>query len=161
MDKVAVEQASVFMFADISHEIALANSSERVLGRLGLRLAKIPSGGGNFMAALALLSYTEYAGRLKNNDFSDGNSRKNFDSFFSDLGAGYKQLLAQPLNVYKIFRCGLAHEFYVKKDCIIAMRSNSVLNAGLGHDGQRYFFIVEKYHQDFTIAFRSLCANLT
>ncbi len=147
------------MFADIGREIALADSTERVLGRVGLRLAKIPKGGGNFMAALALLSYTEYAGRLKNNDFSDGNSRKNFDSFFSDLGAGYRQLLAQ-LNVYRIFRCGLAHEFYVKKDCIIAMRSNSVLNAGLGHDGQRYFFVVEKYQQDFTIAFRSLCASL-
>ena len=112
------------------------------------------------MAALSLLSYTEYAGRLKHNDFSDGNARKNFDCFFSDLGAGYKQLLTQ-FNVYKIFRCGLAHEYYVKKDCTIAMRSNKALNAGLGHDGQRYFFVVERYHRDFTAAFQSLCGSFT
>ena len=70
------------------------------------------------MAALALLSYTEFAGRLKNNDFSDQNSRKNFDDFFKDLGASYRQFLSQH-NAYKIFRSGLAHEYYVKEDCII------------------------------------------
>jgi hypothetical protein len=76
MDKASVEQAATFMLADINREIAFADSSERALGRLLLRLAKVPSGGGNFMAALSLLSYTEYEGRLKHNDFSDGNSRK-------------------------------------------------------------------------------------
>ena len=78
MDKSAIKQASLFIAADIAREVALADASERTLGRIGLRLASVPSGGGNFVAALALLSYTEFAGRLKNNDFSDGNSRKNF-----------------------------------------------------------------------------------
>lgn len=160
MDKTQIAQAKRFIFTDIEREIALADSSEKLLGRFLLRLAGVPRGGGNFIAALSLLSYTEYGGRLKNNDFSDSNSRKNFQDFFGDLGYGYKQLLTQH-NVYKIFRCGLAHEYYVKKDCIIAIRSARQLNAGIGHDGKQFFFVVEQYYRDFQTAFESLCARLT
>ena len=160
MDKTLIAQAKNFIFSDIERELALADSSERFLGRLLLRLAGVPRGGGNFVAALSLLSYTEYGGRLKNNDFSDRNSRKNFDDFFGDLGTGYKLLLNQ-YNVYKIFRCGLAHEYYVKKDCIIVMRSTKPLDAGIGHDGNQYFFVIEQYYEDFKAAFENLCAKLT
>lgn len=158
MDKSAVAQAKQFIFADIEREIALADVSQRLAKRVLLRVAGVPPGGGNFVAALALLSYTEYGGRLKNNDFSDGNSRKNFDDFLADLGPAYKQFLVQH-NAYKIFRCGLAHEYYVKKDCVIAVRSRTQLSAGIGHDGARYFFIVQKYFEDFRIAFEGLCAK--
>ena len=112
------------------------------------------------MAALALLSYTEYGGRLKNNDFSDGNCRKNFDDFFADLGPAYKQFLAQHKKAYNSFRCGLAHEYYVKKDCVIAVRPRTQLSAGIGHDGKQYFFIIQKYFEDFRTAFEALCAKL-
>lgn len=158
MDKSAVAQAKQFIFADIEREIALADVSQRLAKRALLRVAGVPPGGGNFVAALALLSYTEYGGRLKNTDFSDGNSRKNFDDFFADLGSAYKQFLVQH-NAYKIFRCGLAHEYYVKKDCVIAIRSRTQLSAGIGHDSARYFFIVQKYFEDFRIAFEGLCAK--
>jgi len=160
MDKAQIAQAKKFIFSDIEREIALAYSSKNPFRRFLLRLAGVPCGGGNFVAALSLLSYTEYGGRLKNNDFSDGNSRKDFDDFFKDLGDGYKQLLTQH-NVYKIFRCGLAHEFYVKNDCIIAIRSERHLSAGIGHDGNKFFFIVEQYYKDFQKAFESLCAKIT
>lgn len=69
MDKTLIAQAKQFIFSDIEREIALADSSEKLLGRFLLRLAGVPHGGGNFVAALSLLSYTEYGGRLKNNDF--------------------------------------------------------------------------------------------
>jgi hypothetical protein len=160
MNKTLIAQAKNFILSDIERELALADSSERLLGRLLLRLAGVPRGGGNFVAALSLLSYTEYGGRLKNNDFSDGNSRKNFDDFFGDLGTGYKQLLTEH-NVYKIFRCGLAHEYYVKNDCIIAMHSAKQLDAGIGHYENQYFFVVEQYYKDFRAAFENLCANQT
>jgi hypothetical protein len=160
MNKTLIAQAKQFIFSDIERELALAYSSEKLLGRLLLSLAGVPCGGGNFVAALSLLSYTEYGGRLKNNDFSDINSRKNFDDFFGDLGTDYKQLLTQH-NIYKIFRCGLAHEYYVKKDCIIAMHSAKQLNAGVGYDGIQYFFVVEQYYKDFKTAFENLCANIT
>ena len=112
------------------------------------------------MAALALLSYTEFAGRLKNNDFSDQNSRKHFDDFFEDLGPSYQQFLSQH-NVYKVFRCGLAHEYYVKQDCNIAVRSRSILATGIGFNGSQYFFIIEPYFRDFKNAFDALCQRLT
>lgn len=159
MDKALIAQAKNFIFSDIQREISLADASDRRLGRLFLSLAGVPGGGGNLVAALSLLSYTEYGGRLKNNDFSDGNSRKNFDDFFADLGTGYEQILTQH-NVYKIFRCGLAHEYYVKQNCTIAMRSAKPLSAGIGHDGKQFFFVVEKYFRDFAVAFETLCAKL-
>ena len=115
MNRQEFEQARTFIYADVEREIALAKASQNPFKRLLLRIVGVPSGGGNFMAALALLSYTEFAGRLKNNDFSDVNSRKNFDDFFADLGKDYKQFLTSH-NVYKSFRCGMAHEYYVKKD---------------------------------------------
>ncbi len=159
MDKQQLLQAKDFIFADIEREIALADASEHFLGRFWLRRAKVHSGGGNFMAALALLSYTEFAGRLKNNDFSDQNSRKNFDDFFKDLGPSYQQFLSQH-NAYKIFRCGLAHEYYVKQDCIIVVRSRSRPATGIGFDGKQYFFIIEPYFRDFKNAFNVLCQTL-
>lgn len=160
MDKQQLIQAKDFIFSDIEREIALADASEHFLGRICLRFVKVKPGGGNFMAALALLSYTEFAGRLKNKDFSDQNSRKNFDDFFKDLGPPYQQFLSQH-NAYKIFRCGLAHEYYVKQDCTIAVRSRSQAATGLGFDGKQYFFIIEPYFRDFKNAFDALCQTLT
>lgn len=161
MNKALIDQAKNFIFSDIDREISLADSSEKLLGRFFLRLAGIPLGGGNFVSALSLLSYTEFCGRLKNNDFSGNNSRKCFDDFFCDLGPGYKQLLASKQNIYKIFRCGLAHEYYVKEDCTIAIRTDKRLSAGIGYDGNKYFFIVDQYYKDFKNAFEKLYANIT
>lgn len=159
MTRKEFEQAQTFIYADIAREVALATASQNPLKKLFLRVAGVPSGGGNFMAALALLSYTEFAGRLKNNDFSDRNSRKNFDDFFKDLGNGYKQFLASH-NVYKIFRCGLAHEYYVKKDCVIAMRGEPNVRTGVGFNGEKYFFVIEKFFEDFRGAFSALGKSL-
>lgn len=155
MTRQELKQTQAFIYADIDREIALARASQNLLKRLFLGVAGVPSGGGNFMAALALLSYTEFAGRLKNNDFSDRNSRKNFDDFFKDLGDEYNQFLSAH-NVYKIFRCGLAHEYYVKKDCVIAMRGKPNVPAGVGFNGNEYFFVIEKYFEDFKVAFSAL-----
>lgn len=160
MDKQELLQAKDFIFADVEREIALADTSETWFGRLLLRMANVSPGGANFMAALALLSYTEFAGRLKNNDFSDQNSRRNFDDFLKELGPVYQQFLSQH-NAYKVFRCGLAHEYYVKKDCIITVRSSVPGKRGIGFDGQKYFFVIEPYFADFKKAFEALCATLT
>jgi hypothetical protein len=159
MNEQQLLQAKNFIFADVEREIALADASEQSLGRFWLRRAKVHPGGGNFMAALALLAYTEFAGRLKNNDFSDQNARKTFDDFFKDLGPSYQQFLSQH-NVYKIFRCGLAHEYYVKQDCSIAVRSRSEAATGIGFNGNQYFFIIEPYFRDFKNAFNALCQKL-
>jgi hypothetical protein len=110
------------------------------------------------MAALSLLSYTEFAGRLKLDDFSDSNSRKCFDAFFGDLGPDYAHLLGKH-NVYKILRCGLAHEYFVKKSCTIAMLSSHP-QPGDQWDEARYIFIVESYFNDFRNALDRLAIRL-
>ena len=156
-----IEQARDFIYRDIEREIALAKSTETAEGKSFLEKAGVSSGGGNFIAALALLSYTEYAGRLKNNDFSDKNSRIRFDEFFADLGTGYEKFL-EPHNVYKIFRCGLAHEYYVKKTCTIAMLQGSESATAVSYNDaeERYLFVVEKYFEDFKTAFSALVERL-
>jgi len=40
------------------------------------------------------------------------------------------------------------------------MRSSKPLTAGIGHDGKNFFFVVEKYYEDFKIAFEALCTKL-
>ena len=67
MNLADFKQARNFMFTDIRREIAIANASKSATGRTVLDRLGIPQGGGNFMAALALLCYTEFGGKLKYN----------------------------------------------------------------------------------------------
>jgi len=133
-----------WMFTDVQREIALA--------RLNL-------GGGNFLAALGLLCYTEYLGGVKRDKFQRGESRRNFDAFFKTLGPEYAGLLTG-MNVYDVFRCGMAHEYFVKQNCVIAMLKGGE-RCGLGrfpHGG--LYFVVERYFEDFAEACRTLHEQL-
>lgn len=67
MNQAAFKQAMLFAFSDVRREIALAKVSETEDGRKALERVGVPPGGGNFMAALALLCYPEFAGKLKFN----------------------------------------------------------------------------------------------
>lgn len=136
MDRDTFEQAKGFIFADIERELALAKDGKDA---------------GNFMCALALLSYTEFMGGVKRGKFQRGEARNNFNSFFTVLGNEYAALT---LDVYGIFRCGLAHEYFVKGDCAIYMLGDH--RPALGLDGDRYYFIVEQYFHDFRIAVEAL-----
>jgi len=140
VDAFFVEYVYGFMFTDIEREIALA--------RLNL-------GGGNFLAALGLLCYTEYLGAVKRDNLEPGSSRQNFDAFFNTLGPEYAALGTE-MNVYGVFRCGMAHEYFVKKNCVIAMLKSSE-RCGLGRfqDGGLYF-VVERYFEDFAAACKRL-----
>jgi hypothetical protein len=158
MNKDLFKIARDFIVADIGREIALAKASEGWFRRQLLRLCGLEAGGGNFMAALSLLSYTEFAGRLMLSDFSDGNSRKSFDEFLRNMGTGYDDLLKKH-NVYKNLRCGLAHEYFVKKSCTIAMLSSRP-QPGVQWDGPKYIFIVESYLNDFRSAIDRLATRL-
>ncbi len=114
MTKAELQQAKHFIYGDISREVRLAYASKGDDGRDALRRLRIPPGGGNFLSELGLLCYTEFAGKLK---YRKGGARKNFNLFFDDLGPPYKAFRASGVKVYDIFRCGLAHEYYVKRSC--------------------------------------------
>jgi hypothetical protein len=153
-------QARQFIFTDIRREIALAKASETVDGRQALDRAGVLHGAGNFMAALALLSYTEFGGKLKfasKKPNGTDHASENFNRFFSELGPGYRAFRAAGHNVYDIFRCGLAHEYYVKKGCTISMRTELATAPGIGIQGDgRYYFAVEPYCRDLERAFDDL-----
>ncbi len=154
MQRNRFDRARDFITADIEREIRLARMETSLWRRLLARAVGNPNGGGNFLTALGLLCYTEFAGRLKRNDFSDGNARVCFDDFFRDLGPEYDQLV-QTQNVYRDLRCGLAHEYFVKRSCVIAMLSFRP-QCGIQWDGNRYIFVVEAYWQDFRGALQAL-----
>jgi hypothetical protein len=146
-------EAKAFIFSDLEREIQLAKVDGAALRALG-----VTPGGGNFLVALGLLCYTEFGGKLrfgvKRPDGSDVAS-DNFNQFFDLLGTDYQAFRAQH-NVYDIFRCGLAHEYYVKRSCTIDMREKTP-GAGLRVDASgHYDLVVESYCRDLKRAFDAL-----
>lgn len=125
-------QAKEFIFSDIERELNLAKSGQ---------------GAGNFMCALSLLCYTEFMGGVRRNLFKQGEAKNNFNSFLQELGEDYS---SQTIDVYSIFRCGLAHEYFVKEDCTVYMLGNK--RPALGIEAGRYYFVVEQYFADFKAA---------
>jgi hypothetical protein len=160
-----------WMCADIEREIQWARESKSA---------------GNALCALGLLSYTEAMAYLLPSSRRPGNgSRQHFDAFFRELGPYYANLLDRgEFNVYDVFRCGLSHEYFVKQTCTIAMLNTtpgsievkgSRINEGLTEKhaptyllakpvecalgcvpNGSYYFVVEKYYQDF----RAACERL-
>jgi hypothetical protein len=158
MQRDVVELAQRFIEQDIGRELALADASESWLKRIILRLMGIQPGGGNFLGALGLLCYTEFAGRLKANDFSDDNSGACFNTFFDDLGPGYAAL-RQTCPVYKDLRCGLAHAYFVKRDCMIGIVGPTGA-PGVAWDGRRYYIRLRNYFVDFSREFTKLVSGV-
>lgn len=167
MNKVQYLQSRDFIYRDIEREIGLAriaNSS----GAKELKVLKtfkklgVPEGGGNFMAALALLCYTEFAGKIKfNNKKANGAdcSSKNFNDFFDEIGPEYKKLRSSH-NVYDRLRCGLAHEYFVKGNCAIAMFTDAPVGIWFDNTNDHYVIVIEKYFGDFKKAFDKLETDL-
>jgi hypothetical protein len=146
-------QAKRFMFSDIHREIQLAKADLELLNAVGVK-----GGGGNFLAALGLLCYTEFGGKLKfgmKRPNGTDVSSANFNQFFDLLGTDYQSFRAAH-NVYDIFRCGLAHEYFVKQTCKIAMLASGP-GPGIGVESSgRFYFVVESYSRDLEKAFDSL-----
>ncbi len=153
MDAAEFRTAKQFIFNDIERELELARAPEAAVRAAGVR-----PGGGNFLAALGLLCYTEFGGRLK---YNRPTASENFNRFFDDLGPGYKAFRLAGHNVYDIFRCGMAHEYMVKRPGSIAMLGAAVPTGirQLPDDG-RFEFIVERYYLDLKRAFEALDEQL-
>lgn len=148
--------ARSFIFTDISRELQLARASQSADGETTLRILGVEPGGGNFLAALAALCYTEFAGGIVTR--GDG-SRVNFDVFLRRMGPDYGALLDFGLNVYKVFRCGMAHEYFAKGSISVSMFGNPPTGLGRQADG-RLFFCLERYFVDFIAAYDKLGVEL-
>jgi hypothetical protein len=135
---------------------------------------------GNFLCALGLLCYTEFMGGLIVGRLRGHKSELSFNKFLDYMG--YTAQLPG-IDVYDTFRCGLAHEYFVKYECVISMLNatgqapiivpgkstggvsvrtpdyiiSDPVSIGISQrpDG-RYLFVVEQYYEDF----RAACERL-
>ncbi|MCZ6691818.1 MAG: hypothetical protein O7H41_19705 [Planctomycetota bacterium] len=174
MNLHSFQKAKEFIEKDIGREIALAKATAIPAGEQSLRELGIYPGGGNFLAALGLLCYTEWAGKLKYGCKYPVRGRRgkekdaashNFNHFFDDLGPGYRRFRedeeSEQESPYSTFRCGLAHEYLVKKSCTIYMLGGGPVDAGIGKDSAgRYWFVVERYFSDLMRALDNVEAQL-
>lgn len=132
-----------FIFSDIQREIDLA--------RLG-------KGGGNFLAALGLLCYTEVMGGVRRGTLARGEGSANFNTFFKELGDRYASL-AERREVYRDLRCGMAHQYLVKGPATVSMLKGNE-PCGVTENEGRLSFSVERYFEDFAAACRRLHDDL-
>jgi hypothetical protein len=156
--KVFDDYVFTFIEGDIKREIWLAKKAEHDKVA-GVYPGTYP-GGGNILAALGLACYTEFLGSFMPNTHS---SRKRFDAFLAEMGDCYKAFMRvqKKPNVFDLFRNGLAHEYAVKRDCDIYMvGSGAPCGLGVQSNG-RYYFVVERYFEDFQRAARRLYKSLT
>lgn len=128
-----------FIFGDIQREIALAAT---------------PSGAGNLLAALGLLCYTEVLGGVDRGTWAMGEGAANFNAFLDRMGLPY-QAFRQRVNVYRVFRCGMAHEYGTKQACDVEMLRGGA-PSGLYEAGGRLHLNVEAYFTDFAAAAQAL-----
>lgn len=116
---------------------------------------------GNFLCALGLLCYTEFFGGLITGNFQHGHAKANFETFFRYMGKHYSNLIDKKnIDVYNIFRCGMAHEYFIKKDFSVGLLPIRNRRTGIGFENGEYFFVVEKYYDDFIKAVEKLEVTL-
>ena len=92
-------------------------------------------GTANILAAQGLLIYTEIIGSLITGE-GDGHSGENFDAFFARLGKNYETLLKKhngkrklnPHVLYDDLRCGLVHEYLVKRKGFVIYNASHKLS---------------------------------
>jgi hypothetical protein len=160
--KKKFDQARLFIASDIGREVSLAKATETRLGRRRLTAAGVRLGGGNFLAALGLLCYTEFGGWLRFDERRKDRKPacgRNFDRFLAYMGKDYRAFGRRYRRLYSIFRCGLAHEYFTKlAGCRIAMIDDGSMMLGLGYDRRTrlYTLNVERYQQDLLAAFDRL-----
>jgi len=125
----------------------------------------------NYSAALCLLSYTEFVGGLVDGSLGkSGASRKRFnhalsyfrwngdENYYRDFKLRFVDLDGKEKDgdIYGLFRCGLAHEYFVKGDSFLHNNPDGRCvpeDAGvqvIEHDGEkRLRFHTNAYFRDF------------
>ena len=132
----------------------------------------------NYVVALALLSYTEYIGGLITGKLGlKKESAENFNTaleyfefngdknYYKDFKVKYTDENGKKseADIYKMFRCGLVHEYFVKGDSFIHNNPSGLVepeDAGIGWIGdagqRRLRFHTNAYFRDFKNAVMKL-----
>jgi hypothetical protein len=158
-------QIPVWMKKDILREINLARATEGPHRQLliGLDIA----GGGNLLAGLGLVSYTEALGRIRlwNRGERSPTTEECFLAFFDAMDGGSYQAwrlaweAAHPdTTIYETLRCGLVHEYQPKVNSAFFIGDGAAL--GLAEENGELIFNVEPYHRHFSDEVDRLHAEL-
>ncbi|MBD3251907.1 hypothetical protein GF380_05675, partial [Candidatus Uhrbacteria bacterium] len=99
-----ITEIKKFMFTDMKREIDLARKGYDA---------------GNFLCALGLFCYIEFAGSQVCPNTKT--KKEQFNSFLKKMGKDYEELIDAEIDIYGDLRCGLAHSYFVGKSCTIAM----------------------------------------
>jgi hypothetical protein len=146
-----------------------------VFGYIFADIDSIIRGKANYSAALCLMSYTEFLGGLIDGSLGD-REQPSADRFNAALDyfewngdPNYYKIFKVPFrdvdstvkdgNIYALFRCGLAHEYFIKADSLVQNHprgSVSPEEAGVQiveHEGKRrLMFRTNAYFRDFKAA---------
>jgi hypothetical protein len=157
-------EAIKFVISDIGREILLAKA-DRPLEKNVLRLVGVLPGGGNWLAAAGLMVYTEAFGKLLKGD-ENGAA---FDGFLGTMyGEDFVMQLDRKLRdarltkretgVYDVFRCGLAHEYWMKGSGQVSMFGEVEQGIGINKQGL-LFMVIARYYKDFCRALERNFSN--
>lgn len=158
LDKYFNDYVFGFMFTDIRREIDHGRAHLAGTSR---------DGGGNFLAALGLLCYTEAVGKVAAANPPRSTSSA-FVTFFDSFAEGrYGEWrrgweCKSGRRVEDVFRNGMAHEYLPKKPARVLMLGDAL--PALGQDDPPngpLFFFVEAYFRDFTDAAKKLHRRLS
>jgi hypothetical protein len=148
-------QVPVWMKKDIGREINLARATEGPHRQLLIDLGI--AGGGNLLAALGLVSYTEALGRIRlwNRGQRSPTTEDCFVAFFDDMDGGtYKvwrlawQAAHPETTIYETLRGGLVHEYQPKVNSAFYINDGAPL--GLSEQDGELIFNVEPYFRHFS-----------
>lgn len=157
-----------WMKNDIKREIELARVSQSAEGQRALSALGIPAGGGNLLAALGLIAYTEALGLLRvwnsTTPHRYDSPSECFNAFFDKMaGSRYNAWwdswpgkLGKP--VYDVLRNGLVHEYRPKVDSEFHIGAGQDL--GLAERDGVLIFRIAPYYAHFCDELDALHAEL-
>lgn len=149
---------------DIRREIQLArvtHSRPELMAELEL------SGGGNLLAALGLITYSEALGLLRVWNRGQGYGKRDdcFRAFLDEMDGGsyraWREKWEQEhpnTTLYEALRCGLVHEYRPKVDSEFWIGDGASL--GLAEENAHLIFKVEPYFRHFSLEIDRLYAEL-
>jgi hypothetical protein len=100
--------------------------------------------GPNLAFALVLSEYTEILGGFVRGKFNHRECAANYRRFLEYMGEYYVQL-NKKICLYKVVRCGLAHEYLMKGPSTVVWRRSDHSQMGLYIDNGRIIFNCEAY----------------
>jgi hypothetical protein len=160
-------EIGAWMKNDIKREIELARVSQAQEGVDALARLGVPGGGGNLLAALGLVAYTEALGLLRvwnTTNRGYGTPSECFNAFFDRMAGGsYKTWWSSwsrgsGKSVYDVLRNGLVHEYRPKVDSGFWIATGDEL--GLGEADGVLIFKVAPYYRHFCAEMDVLHAEL-